>query len=329
MPRRRRLALTVFASLSVCAPLLLAQTPGAQLRRVGVLAPSTRAKEEVILKPFFDEMRGLGWIEGQNIAYDRVYADDLQQDLPRLAAELVARKPDLIYAPPGVSALAAKQATGTIPIVFASLTDPVGLGLVASLSHPGGNATGVVNVIESLVPKRFELLHEILPNARRVGLLRDLTEPQSSASLRSIGLAATALGLTIIWADLSSPGELDAAMAKLTGQGVDVIYAGTTTIGGSLRAQIVELANRKRVPVIVNRASQLQAGALFSYGSSQADQIRRSAQLVDKILKGAKPADIPVEQPTRFELAINLKAAKALGIPIPQPVLLRADEVIQ
>ncbi len=328
MPRRRRLALAVFASLSVCAPLLLAQTPGAHPRRVGVLAPSTRAKDDVILKPSFDQMRELGWIEGQTIAYDRVYADDQQQDLPRLAAELVARKPELIFAPPTVAALAAKQATGTIPIVFTTLTDPVGNGLVASLARPGGNATGVINVIESLTPKRLQLLHEILPNARRVGFLRDPTELQSDASLRSSDQAATALGLTIIWADMSNPSELDAALAKLTGQGVDVIFA-VPTIASNLRARIVGLANQKRVPVMFKRAFELEAGGLFSYGSSLADQIRRSAQLVDKILKGAKPADMPVEQPTKFELAINLKAAKALGITIPRSVLLRADEVIQ
>ena len=294
MTQRRFLLLALGAGLSAYAPLLRAQAPGANPRRVGVLAPSTRAKEEVTLKPFFDEMRALGWIEAQTVAYDWVYGNDQQQDLPRLAAELVARRPVLIYAPPTVAALAAKQATGTIPIVFTTLTDPVGNGLVASLARPGGNATGVINVIESLAPKRLELLHAILPNARRVGLLRDPTERQSDASNHSIGQAATAFGLTIIWADMSNPSELDAALAKLTGQGVDVIFAGTT-IAGNLRARIVELANRKRVPVILNRAAFLEAGGLFSYGSSLADQLRRSAQLVDKILKGANPADIPVE----------------------------------
>jgi putative ABC transport system substrate-binding protein len=328
MNPRRLLMLALGASVSGPATLLRAQTPAASMRRVGVLAPSTHAKEEVILKPFFDEMRLLGWIEGQTVSYDRVFADDQQQDLPRLAAELVARKPELIYAPPMVAALAAKQATGTIPIVFATGTDPVGTGLVASLARPGGNATGVINFIESIVPKRLELVREILPNARRVGILRDPTEPQSNATLRSIGLAAAGLGLTIVWADMSNPGELDAAMAKLTGQGVDVIYA-SSTIAGNVRAQIVELASRRRVPMFLNRASQLDAGGLFSYGSSLADQLRRSAQLVDKVLRGAKPADLPVEQPTKFELVINLKAAKALGITIPRSALLRADEVIQ
>ena len=328
MNRRHALWFAISASVATWVSPLWAQNVAPGPRRVGVLAPSTRAKEEVILKPFFDQMRELGWIEGQNIVYDRVFANDQQQDLTRLAAELVARTPELIFAPPTVAALAAKQATGTIPIVFTTLTDPVGNGLVASLARPGGNATGVINVIESLTPKRLELLHEILPNARRVGFLRDPTERQSDATRRSADQAAGALGLTIVWADMSSPSELDAALAKLTGQGVDVIFA-SSTIASNLRARIVDLANRKRVPVILNRAAELGAGGLFSYGSSLADQIRRSAQLVDKILKGAKPADIPVEQPTKFELVINLKAAKALGITIPRAVLLRADEVIE
>ena len=328
MTQRRLVLLTLGASLSGHAALLRAQAPAAGLRRVGVLAPSTRAKEEVTLQPFFDQMRELGWIEGQTIAYDRVYADDQQRDLPRLAAEMVARKPELIYAPPKSAALAAQQATGTIPIVFAAASDPVGTGLVASLARPGGNVTGVTSTFESPTPKRLELLHEILPRARRVGLLLDPTEPMSKDDRSRIDLAATRLGLTIIQADISAPSELDAALAKLTGQRVDAILS-YSSIGMNLIVQIVELANRKRVPVIVSRQSQIEAGGLFSYGASLVDQLRRSAYPVDKILKGAKPADIPVEQATRFELVINLKAAKALGITVPRTVLMRADRVIE
>jgi putative ABC transport system substrate-binding protein len=325
--RRRILRFAIGVGVAACALPLWAQNTAATLRRVGVLAPSTHANEEVTLKPFFDEMRRLGWIEGQTIAYDRAYAADRHQDLPRLAAELVARKPELIYAPPQVAAMAARRATGTIPIVFATGNDPVGAGLVSSLARPGGNATGVVNVVESLWPKRLELLREMLPGAKRVGLLSDPTEPLSTADRTRLALAATALGLTIVEVEMSSVGELDAAVAKLIGQGVDVIFA-TPTIATNLRGRLIELANRRRLPVIGN-ARMVEAGALFTYISSLADRLRRSAQLVDKVLKGAKPADIPVEQATKFELVINLKAAKALGITIPQSLLLRADEVIQ
>jgi putative tryptophan/tyrosine transport system substrate-binding protein len=311
---------------AVAAP-LWAQAPATNMRRVAVLAPSTRAKEEVTLKPFFDEMRRLGWVEGQTIAYDRAYADDRHQDLPRLAAELVARKPELIYAPPQVAAVAARQATRTIPIVFATGADPVGAGLVSSLAHPGGNATGVVTVAESLAPKRLELLHQILPGAKRVGLLSDPTEPISAVDRSRVALAATALGLTIVEVEMSSAGELDAAVAKLIRQGVDVIL-NTSTIASNLRTRLIELANRRHLPV-VGASMLFEAGALFSYSASLVDQLRRSAQLVDKVLKGAKPADLAVEQSTKYELLINLKTAKALDITIPQSLLLRADEVIQ
>jgi putative ABC transport system substrate-binding protein len=171
MNRRHALRTAISASVAIRVLPVGAQCPAATLRRIGVLAPSTQPKEDAILKPFYDEMQRLGWIEGRSVAYDRVHADDRHQELPRLAAELVARKPELIFARPPVAALAAKQVTRTIPIVFGTGIDPVGAGLVASLARPGGNVTGVVNVVESLMPKRLELLHEMLPAAKRIGLL--------------------------------------------------------------------------------------------------------------------------------------------------------------
>ena len=327
MNRRRILHLAVGVVAARALP-LWAQAPAANLRRIGVLAPSTRAREEVTLKPFFDEMRRLGWIDGQTIAYDRAYADNRTQDLPRLAAELVARKPELIYAPPQPAAMAASHATRTIPIVFGTGTDPVGAGLVASLSRPGGNVTGVIGGIDSLAPKRVELLREILPAAKRIGLLGDPNDPRLNIDRNALVPVAKALGLTIVVGEASNPVEFDAAVAKLIGQGVDVIY-GTGSLAVNLRERLIELANRRRLPVIGTLAPLAEAGALFTFGASVPDQLRRSAQLVDKVLKGAKPADIPVEQPTRFELVINLKAARALGIAIPQPILSRADLVIR
>ena len=326
---QRRLFVTTLGVALVChAALLRAQTPAASLRRVGVLAPSTQAKEEITLKPFFDQMRELGWIEGQNIAYDRVYADDQQARLPRLAAELVARKPELIYAPPQPAALAAKQATRTIPIVFGTGTDPVRSGLVSSMAHPGGNVTGVVGVIDSLQPKRVELLHEILPGAKRFGLLGDPNDPRLNIDRNALAPVAAALGLTIIVGEASNPVEFDAAVARLIGQGVDVII-GIGSIVTNLRERLIDLANRRRLPVVGSFALIAEAGALFTYGASLPGTLRRSAQLVDKVLNGAKPADMAVEQPTLFELVVNLKAAKALGITIPRSILLRADRFIE
>ena len=328
MNPRRLLLLALGAGLSGHASLLRAQAPATNLRRVGVLAPSTRAKEEVILKPFFDQMREMGWIEGQTIAYDRAYADDQQREVSRLAVELVARKPELIYAPPMPAAIAAKRATGTIPIVFGTGTDPVAAGLVASMARPGGNVTGVASNFESLVPKRIELLHEMLPGAKRIGFLGDSSDARFKIDRAALAPAAKTLGLTMVVAEASNAVEFDAAVAMLIGQGVDVIY-GAGSLVTNLRGRLVELASRKRLPVVGGVTPMAEAGALFIYGASLDDQFRRSAQMVDKILRGAKPADMPVEQPTRFELIINLKAAKALGITIPKSMLLRADEVIQ
>ena len=323
MNQRRPLVLALGSILSGHAALLRAQTPAASLRRVGVLAPRCRAKEEVTLKPFFDQMRDLGWIEGQNIAYDRVYADDQQQMLPRLAAELVAHKPDLIYAPPLPAAMAAKQATQTIPIVGV-VPDLVGIGLVASLARPGGNVTGISNIGASLALKRVELLREILPGAKRLGLLGVPTDPVAKIEQQTLALPAASLGLTIIVAEVVHPIDFDAAVARLVAERLDAIYLLESALTFNMRSQVVETANRKRVPVIDGGP-----GSLFYYSAAQADRLRRAAFLVDKVLKGAKPADLPVEQPTLFELVVNVKVANALGITIPRSVLLRADWVIE
>ncbi len=328
MAQRRLVLLTLGAGLSGHAPVLRAQAPGANLRRVGVLAPSTRVREEVTLKPFFDQMRELGWIEGQTIAYDWVYADDQMALLPRLAAELVARKPELIYAPPMPSALAAKRATGTIPIVFGVGRDPVAAGLVVSLARTGGNVTGIAANFDSLAPKHLELLNAIRPGAKRIGFVGDPSDVQFNLDRAALGPAAKALGLSITVAEGSNPAEFDAALATLIAQGVEAIY-GSGPLVFNLRGRLIELASSKRLPVIGHVAPVAEAGALFSFGASLADQLRRSAQMVDKILKGGKPADIPVEQPTLFELVVNLKTAKALGITVPRTFLLRADRVIE
>jgi putative tryptophan/tyrosine transport system substrate-binding protein len=314
MNQRRLLVLALGATFSGQAALLQAQALGGGRRRIGVLAPSTQAKKEITLKPFFDQMRQLGWVEGQNIAYDRAYADDQQQTLPALAAELVARKPDLIFAPPTPSALAAKLATATIPIVFAAVWDPISTGLVASLARPGGNVTGICVFAESLAPKRFQPMREILPGVKRIGWLGDSTDPATRIEQQALRPLAASMGLTMIYAEGDNPAA---------------IYTGTSPLVYNLRARLMELANGKRVPVISYRAQFADAGALFAYGSSLADQLRRSAFLVDKVLKGAKPADLPVEQASLFELIVNLKAAKALGITVPQSFLLRAERVIE
>ena len=330
MNQRRLIVLTLGFGLSGHGVLLPAQPSRASLRRVGVLAPSTKAKDDITLKSFFDQMRELGWVEGQNIIYDRVNADDQMEALPRLAAKLVARKPELIYAPPTPAAVAAKRATQTIPIVFAAVSDPVGIGLVTNLARPLGNVTGVSNLFASLAPKRLELLREILPHAVRLGQVQDPTDPGARLDQQAIAPLVEAFGLTIVSAQAANPIEFDAAVAKLIEDRVDAIFiAGVSVLALGMRARLIEMASKKRVPVVGGNAQFADAGALFSYGTSLADQQRRSALMVDKILKGAKPIDIPVEQPTLFELVVNLKAAKELGITVPRSMLLRADRVIE
>lgn len=318
-------------SVLICnATLLWAQASTGSLRRVGVLAPSTNAKEEIVLKPFFDQMRELGWIEGQNIAYDRVYAEDKMEMLPRLAAELVARRPEVIYAPPTPATVAAKQATQTIPIVFAMVSDPVGIGLVTSLARPGGNVTGMSSTSEFHEPKRVQLLREILPGAKRIGRLADSNDPVIKSGQQSLAPLAASLGLTFPVAEAANPVEFEAAVARLVAERVDAIMVvGTGALAYNLRARLIELANQKRLPIIAGSSLFADLGALFTYGPSVADRVRRSAIPVDKILKGAKPADLPVEQPALFEMIVNMKTAKALGIRIPPSILLRADRVIE
>jgi putative ABC transport system substrate-binding protein len=299
------------------------------LRRVGVLAPSTPAKEEAVLRPFFDQMSQLGWVEGRTIAYDRVFADDQQQSLPKLAVELVARRPELIYAPPTPAATAAKQATSIIPIVFGAVWDPVGSGLVSSLAHPAGNVTGVCVFAESLGPKRFQLMREILPRMKRFGWLGDSTDATTRFDHQALEPVAAAYGVVVIEAEAANPQDMDAAVEHLIESRVDLIYTGTSPLLYNMRERLIEMATGRGVPVIAYRSQLAEAGALLSFGASLPDQIRRSAVYVDKILRGAKPSDLPVEQATRFELVINLKAAKALGIIVPSSILLQADRVIE
>lgn len=329
MNQRRRFVLALGASVSGHTALLRAQTSSNSLRRVGVITSATRAKTVIIQKPFYDQMRQLGWVEGKNIAYDWVEADDQLARLPRLADELVARAVEVIYAASGVSAMAAREATKTIPIVFATVADPVALGLVASLGRPGGNTTGIASMGSSLAPKRVQLLREMLPGVKRLGLLGDPNDPTTTLDQAALAPVVASLGLTLLVAQASNAAEFDAAIAMLIADRADAIISGGSNIAYFYHPRLIELAHRSRVPVIAYRPIVAEAGALFAYGASLADQFRRSALVVDKILKGAKPADIPVEQATLIELVVNLRTAKALGITVPRSILLRADRVIE
>jgi putative tryptophan/tyrosine transport system substrate-binding protein len=296
--------------------------------RVAVLAPSTRAREEVTLQPFFEEMRRLGWVEDQTIVYDRAYADDVQANLIRLAVEVVARKPDLIFAPPSPAAVAARKATSTIPVIFATGTDPVGTGLVASLARPGGNVTGILSVVESLAPKLMQVLREVLPAAKRLGFLNDPNDLRARIDLAAARPAAAALGMTLMVSDVASDATLSGAVARLAEEKVDAILTSTSLIF-NFRMHLLELANARRLPVVGHRSELADAGALLTYGGALSDQLRHAAAMVNKVLQGSSPSVIPVQQPTKFELVVNLRAARALGVKVPQSIVLQADRVIR
>ncbi|MEO6408748.1 MAG: ABC transporter substrate-binding protein [Burkholderiaceae bacterium] len=327
MKPRRTLLFGVAAALAGVGRPLHARSDAVPVR-IGVLAPSTRANEAITLKPFFDQMRELGWVEGRNVVYDHAYADDLRGNLDPLAGQLVARSPDIIFAPPSPAAVAARRATRRIPIVFATGTDPVGTGLVESLARPGGNVTGVLSVIDSLAPKLVEIIRAVLPAVRRLGYLSDPADPRSRTDLAALGPPLAAWNMTIVVADVVEPGALNRALGTLIERRVEAILTGTS-LTFNLRRQVIERSHAAGIPVFGHRAEFAEAGALVAYGAPLPQQMRRAAELVDKILNGARPADIPVEQPSVFEMVVNLKTARALGITLAPAVLLRADRVIE
>lgn len=306
----------------------LGQTSRTTTPRIAVLAPSTWAREEVTLQPFFDQMRRLGWVEDQTILYDRAYGDDVQANLVRLAVEVVARKPDLIFAPPSPAAVAARKATSTIPIIFATGTDPVGTGLVASLARPGGNVTGILSVVESLAPKLMQVLREVLPAAKRLGFLNDPNDLRARIDLAAARPAAAALGMTLVVSNATSDATLSAAVARLAEEKVDAILTSTSLIF-NFRVHLLELANARRLPVFGHRSELADAGALLTYGGALSDQLRHAAAMVDKVLQGSSPSVLPVQQPTKFELVVNLRAARALGVKVPRSIVLQAERVIE
>jgi putative ABC transport system substrate-binding protein len=310
------------------APAAWAQPVPGKLRRVGVLAPSTAAKEAVTLKAFFDRAAELGWIEGRTVTYDRAFADDKMVMLPGVAADLVAREPELIFAPPMVAAVAAGKATRTIPIVFATGSDPVRAGLAKTLGRPGGNATGIVSFFDSIAPKRLEYLGELLPSARRVAVIGDHSDPRANDETNAIAAAAKERGFELILDFASTPDEFEKALLRAFAKRPEAVIS-VSMLAYNQRVKLIEMSMRQRVPVVGQRAEFTEDGAVLSFSPSSAYQMGRAAEIVDRILRGAKPADIPIEQPREFLLSVNLKSARLLGIKVPQAMLLRADRVIE
>jgi putative ABC transport system substrate-binding protein len=320
-----RLALcTMLFALSLSAE---AQQP-AKIHRIGFLDGSTPSGSEVLLKTFLQELSRLGWIEGKNITVEYRFAEQKIDRLPELAAELVRLKVDLIVAAGGPPVLAAKKVTTTIPIVMTNAADPVGAGLVASLARPGGNVTGNSGLGTELNTKRLEVLKDAVPGLVRVGHLR----PPGSTSLQLKELRPAALALNLNLEEIDTPNDakgLERAFQTAKQKRVNAIMTMATPTFFAERKRIVELAGKYRLPAIYPQKQFVDEGGLMSYGADFDDLYRKTAHYVDKILKGTKPSDLPVQQATKFEFIINLKAAKQIGHTIPVELLARANQVIK
>ena len=320
--------------IAAAAAALLPSAVRAQQKKMPVIGymsgGSASFYSPTILPAFRDGLREAGFVEGQNVAIEYRWAEGRYEKLPGFAAEFVGRKVDLIAATGGVASLrAAKQATATIPIVVSSGGDPVADGLVASLARPGGNLTGVSFLTSELHPKRLELISELVPPARVIGFLVNPNAPSAEHLIREVAAAAADRGVELKVINVASDAEFDAAFASLEGLKAGALIVQTDPLIDARREQLVRLAARYAIPAIYGFRVFAAAGGLISYGVSIAGVYRQVGVYAGKILAGAKPADLPVAQPTKFELVINLKTAKTLGISVPQSLLARADEVIE
>ena len=326
---RRRLVLALAAG-ALAAPLVsLAQQP-TRLVRIGFLHSASLQGSEPQLQAFRAGLRDLGYVEGKNYQFEFRWGEGRLERLPALAAELVQSKVDVIVAASSPSIVAAKQATRTIPIVMPLSSDPVGDGLVASLAHPGGNITGLSVMSAELGEKRIQMLRELSPKASLpMDVLWNPDYVGMRARFEQARHVAPAVGMTVQSMEVRDARELDAVFATIVREHPDALLVLVDPFTRSQRSRIVDFAAAQRIPAMYETSDFVDAGGLISYGPNLPEQYRRAASYVDKILKGAKPADLPIEQPTKFELAINIKAAKTLGIRIPDSLLVRADKVIE
>jgi putative ABC transport system substrate-binding protein len=321
-------------SFAFCALLLAlctsaqAQEP-AKVPRIGVLLALSHSAISDRIQAFREGLRNLGYVEGKNIVIEYRYADGKFERLPDLATELAGLEVNVIVTGGPTATRPAKKATATIPIVMAQDTDPVGNGFVASLARPGGNITGLSNYHPDLSGKQLELLKEVVPKLARVAVLGNSKEPGNSQALKETKLAGAALKLKLQFLDVRELQDIETAFHAATRERAGALLVLSSPIATSQRTQVAQLAIKNRVPIMYQVSESVEAGGLMTYGVSTADLWRRSATYVHKILKGAKPADLPVEQPIKFEFIINLKAAKQIGLVIPPNVLARADKVLK
>ena len=324
---RRRDLLGVFGGAAAWPLAAHAQQPGKR-PTIGFLGATTPTIWSAFVSAFLMRLRELGWTDGQNIAIEYRWAEGRESRYAQFAAELVQRNVDIIVTSGTAAVLAVMKATSTIPIVFAAAGDPVQTGLVSSLARPGGNVTGLSNQQTDLGGLRLELLREIVPGLKRVAVLGNVNSPNVTLEMNSVLAAATKLGLEAFRLEVRKTEDIDAGMESLKGR-ADALYICSDPLVTTHRVRINTLAVSQKLPTMNAFREYVQAGGLMSYGPNFPDLFRRAAEYVDKILRGAKPADLPVEQPTKFDLVINLTTAKALGLTIPEQFLLRANEVIE
>jgi len=327
---KRRAFVGTIARALLALPLAVEAQQARGLPRVGYLVVNSAAVTQRHVAAFKQGMREHGWVEGQNFLFEIRYADGRVDRLPALVAELIGLKVDIIVATSSATTWAAKKATASIPIVMGISADALGEGLVANLAHPGGNITGMTYLVgPEIAGKHLELLKTLVPTASRIAVLANPVNRSHANLTRELRAAAGAFGVQLQVFEAQAPGEIDAAFAAMTRDRAAALLVLTDSVFVGHHVRVTDLAARNRMPTMYYQREFVEAGGLISYGASLLDMYRRAATHVDKILKGANPADLPIEQPTTFELVINLKTAKALGLSIPQSLLLRADEVIK
>ena len=316
------------AAASIAWPLAAIAQQSGKLRTIGFLGPNTRSGASDWVAALAQRLRELGWIEGRTVTIEYRWAEGREERLAEIAAEFVRLKVDVIVTSGTPAVMASKQATSVIPIVFATAGDPVGSGLVASLARPGGNVTGLATLVADLAGKRLELLREIVPGLGRLAIMGNASNPFTVLELDEVQAAAGTLGLEVVTLEIRRAQDIAPAFEALKSR-VDALYVCTDALANTNRIRISTSALGVRLPTMHGSRDYVEAGGLMSYGPNYPDLFRRSADYVDKILHGAKPGDIPVEQPTKYELVLNLTTAKALGLTVPLPLLARADEVIE
>ena len=324
---RRELLVALGGAVAAWPLAARAQQPG-RLRTIGFLGPNTHSAASEWVAALVKRLRELGWTEGRTITIEYRWAEGREERFAEIAAELVRLKADVIVTSGTQAVMASKNATSVIPIVFATAGDPVGSGLVASLARPGGNVTGLATLANELAGKRLELLREVVPSLRRLAIMGNVGNPYIMLELDEVRAAARMLGLEAITLEIRRAQDLASAFEALK-SGADALYVCTDALVNTHRIRINIAALGERLPTMHGSRDFVEAGGLMSYGPNFPDMFRRTADYVDKILRGAKPGDLPVEQPTKFDLVVNLTTAKALRLEIPPTLLTRADEVLE